>query len=308
MISGILPVTNGHKIYFEKHGREGGLPAIVLHGGPGGGIQKTALSAYDLSKWCVIMFDQRGCGKSTPFGSTKNNTTWDLVNDIEALRLHFGFDKWFVSGGSWGTTLALAYAETHPERVTGMMLRGLCLCNDSSQQWLYQEGGASRIFPDAWEKFVEVLPLKLRTAGWLEISRYYQKKLSKGGVTAQRFANAWWGWESAISYLTPKVDDTKEKEALALAIIENHYFVNKCWLKEGQLLDGLGVLRNIPITIVHGRYDVVCPMYGAYAVANALPHVRLVIIPDSGHSSTEPGIKRALRVETKRLTRKNKKQ
>lgn len=306
MLSGVLPVDNGHTLYFEAHGVVGGRPAVVLHGGPGGGIQKTALGAYDLTKWRVIMFDQRGCGKSTPFGSVKANTTWDLVADIEALRSHFGYDKWFVSGGSWGTTLALAYAETHPERVTGMLLRGVCLCDEASQKWLYEAGGASRVFPDAWAKFVAVLPLRLRDAGWLQIARYYQKKLLGGGPTAQKFADAWWGWESAVSFLIPRPDDTKDKEALALAIIENHYFVNKCWLKEGQLLAGLGLLRDIPITIVHGRYDMVCPIDGAYAVAQALPHVKLVIIPDAGHASIEPGIKKTLRAETKRLTRKNK--
>jgi len=165
--SGILPVSGGHTIYYETYGRADGRAAVVLHGGPGGGMQLDALDSYDLSKWFVVMFDQRGCGKSTPFGGLLHNTTWDLVEDIEALRKHLGLDRWFVSGGSWGATLALAYAEKHTARVSGLLLRGLCLCDESSQRWLYQGGGASQVFPEAWAAFLSVLPLHLQGAGEL---------------------------------------------------------------------------------------------------------------------------------------------
>jgi len=287
----------GHKIYYEIYGK--GRPAVVLHGGPGGGIQKSALAAYDLKKWRVLMFDQRGCGKSV--GGLENNTTWDLVDDIEALRDMCGVDKWFVSGGSWGTTLALAYAETHPSRVTGLLLRGVCLCDESSFKWQYEEGGASRVFPETWEKFIAVLPPRLKKAGWFQIAKYFQKKLQSN--EKRKYAKAWWEWELSTSYMTQRPDTSTPKEELDIAILENHYFVNKCWLKEGQLLQNLYKIKHIPITIVHGRYDMVCPINQAYAIKKELPHTKLVIIPNEGHSSTQPGIKRALR-RAIRATRK----
>ena len=295
MISGFLS-NEGHKIYYEAYGK--GRPAVVLHGGPGGGMQKSALSAYDLKKWFVVMFDQRGCGKSV--GPLENNTTWDLVEDIEALRTLFGFEKWFVSGGSWGTTLALAYAETHPSRVTGLLLRGVCLCDDSSFKWQYEEG-ASRIFPETWQKFIAVLPPALRNAGWFQIAKYFQKKLQSS--ERRKFAKAWWEWEMSTSYMTQRPDNTTPKQELDIAVLENHYFVNRCWLKEGQLLKNIQRLKHIPVTIVHGRYDMVCPINQAYAIKMALPHTKLVIIPNEGHSSTQPGIRRALRRATRKALR-----
>jgi len=294
MKSGFLPVSGGHTIYYEMHGT--GRPAIALHGGPGGGIQKNMHRIYDLTKWCVVVFDQRGCGKSTPFASLENNTTWDLVADIETLRELFGFEKWFVSGGSWGTSLALAYAQTHPSHVTGLLLRGVCFTNEESQRWLYQKGGASEVFPEEWVKFVAVLPPSIRDSGWRTIAAYYQKKMR--GVHAQRFANAWWGWESAVSFLIPKKDDTTPKQTLALAKLENHYFVHDCWFSKDQLLKGLYKLKNIPITIVHGRYDMVCPVTQAFQVKDALPHAKLFITPDAGHAGAEPGTRKALKRAT----------
>jgi len=292
MISGHLPVSGGHSIYYETHGT--GKPVVILHGGPGGGIQHTTLSLYDLTKWRVVLFDQRGCGKSTPFGSIEHNTTWDLVEDIEALRCHLGVDSWCVSGGSWGTTLALAYAETYPSRVTGLLLRGLCFCDDDSFRWLYEKGGASEIFPDRWDSFVSVLPERLRHAGWKDIARFYHKKLN--GPSPQKYVKAWWGWEFAVSRLIPdKHDSTSTNEALALARLENHYFVHDCWFTKDQLLRGLGALRHIPITIVHGRYDLVCPISASFEVKKTLPHTKLIVIPDAGHASIEPGTKRMLK-------------
>ena len=287
----------GHKIYYEIYGK--GRPAVVLHGGPGGGIQKSALDVYDLKKWRVLMFDQRGCGKSV--GGLENNTTWDLVNDIEALREMCGFEKWFVSGGSWGTTLALAYAETHPSRVTGLLLRGVCLCDESSFKWQYEEGGASRIFPETWQKFITVLPSSLKKAGWFQIATYYQKKLQSS--EKKKYAKAWWEWELSISYMRQRPDNSTPKEELDISVLENHYFVNKCWLKEGQLLKNIHTLKHIPITIVHGRYDMVCPINQAYMIKKALPHTKLIIVENEGHASTQPGIKRALR-RAIRATRK----
>lgn len=296
-------VGDGHTIHYRTHGR--GRPALILHGGPGGGMDTHSVKAYDLTKWMVVQFDQRGCGMSSPFGSIEHNTTWKLVEDIEILRFHLGIEKWFVSGGSWGTTLALAYAETHPNRVTGLMLRGTWLGDSDSMKWLYEKGGVSEVFPDVWQGFISVLPARLHTAPWRDILAYYHAKLN--GPDAQRYADAWWKCEADISQLLPVKDDTSTKGALALARLENHYFVNDCWLKEGQLLKGASKLKKIPITMVHGRYDMVCPISGAMALREALPHATLVIVPDAGHSSLEPGIRRALRQTTEQMLRKHSK-
>lgn len=298
---GYLPVSGGHRIYYETHGKSNARPVVILHGGPGGGMNRAILQAFDLKKWFVVLFDQRGCGKSTPFGSLEHNTTWDLVDDIEALRCHFGWDAWFVSGGSWGTTLALVYAQTHPSRVTGLLLRGVCFCDNASFRWLYQRGGASEIYPDAWKGFLSVLPQRLHTAGWRSIARYYQQGLN--GPDAQRYADAWWKWENHVSFFRPRPDDTMPKEALALALLENHYFVHGCWLKKNQLVRGLYKLRHIPITIVHGRYDLVCPISASFAIKEALPHTTLSITPDAGHAFAEPGTMRRFKQATRRMRR-----
>ena len=297
----MLSVGDGHTIYYEVWGT--GRPALVLHGGPGGGLQRTDLAPYDLRKWRVVMFDQRGCGKSTPFGSLEHNTTWDLVGDIEKLRRALGVDRWFVSGGSWGATLALAYATKHVACVTGLLLRGLSLCDMRSQRWLYQTGGASEVFPEAWAAFLAVLPKRLRgpDVGWRAISTHFQQALR--GPDAQKYADAWWAWEHAVSFLVPQADVSTPKERLALSKVENHYFVNDCMLREGQLLRDSRVLKNVPITIVQGRYDMVCPVTGAYELAAVLPHAKLVIVESAGHASTEPSIKAALRAATRSMFR-----
>ena len=290
--SGFLDVSGGHSIYYEVHGpphtTSGTRVAVVLHGGPGGGCTQKMLRIYDLTKWTVLLFDQRGCGKSKPFLELQHNTTWDLVADIEALRSQvLGVDQWFVSGGSWGTTLALAYAQTHPTRVTGLLLRGLCFCDDVAMRWLYQAGGASEVYPEKWSKFVAVLPSRLHTAPWQKIARQFHKGLrSRHTATQMRYAHAWWDWESAVSFLVPRPDDATEKETLALATIENHYFINDCWLKKGELLRGLYKLRHIPITIVHGRYDMVCPISAVHEFKRVLPHTT-VVITLAGHAGSE---------------------
>jgi len=295
LTSGFVPVSNGHCIYYETHGSVKGRPAVILHGGPGGGLNHNHLKMFDLKKWHILLFDQRGCGKSTPFGSIAHNTTWDLVADMEVLRTLMGWDTWFIQGGSWGTTLALAYAETHPSRVTGLLLRGVCLCDEDSFAWLYQKGGASEVFPEKWDNFIKVLPPRLHDKGWKAISQYYHTKLNSTTTASHKYASAWWGWESDVSQLIPIKDTTKPREALAIARLENHYFVNNCWLKPDQLLKGLHTLRNIPITIVHGRYDMVCPITGAHAICKELPHTKLFVIPDAGHATVEPGTMKALR-------------
>lgn len=293
MPSGYLPVSHGHHIYYETHGQSHRKPVVILHGGPGGGSDAADRKVYDLKQWYVIQFDQRGCGKSTPFASLEHNTTWDLIEDMEALRKHLDLDTWFIAGGSWGTTLGLVYAEQYPQRVTGLLLRGLCLCNEASQKWLFEEGGASTIYPDEWEKFLSVIPKRLHHTGWRTIVRYFQKKLN--GPDPQPYADAWWGWECHLAHLRPFHDRTTKKEALALSKIENHYFIHDVWLQENQIIKNAVALRNIPITIVHGRYDMVCPLQGAFDFMEAAPHARLIIIPDAGHASSEPGIAKGLR-------------
>ena len=305
--TGFLPVTGGHTIYYEVYGpqKPSTVPLLLIHGGPGGGIQRANIHLYN--KFQVITFDQRGCGKSTPFGSLKNNTTWDLVEDIEALRKHLGIDKWFVSGGSWGTTLGLVYAETHPERVRGLLLRSVCLIDSMSNKWLYQRGGASEIYPEEWASFVGVLPPRLREAGWRDIMRYYQKNLQ--GRDAMKFARAWWGWEHAVSFLHPRKDDTPDSEILSLALIENHYFAHNCWIDEGQIIRDAHRLKGIPIVTVHGRYDMVCPNKGSFDLRAAAPQTKNLLV-HGGHAGSEPGTlagqKKAIAMlySTRRKTRK----
>ena len=292
MISGNLPVSHGHTIYYELHGRTLSKQCtVVLHGGPGAGLDRRLLKLFDLKKGCVLLFDQRGCGKSTPFGCLDHNTTWDLLEDIEALRCLVGCDTWFVQGGSWGTTLAIAYAERHPERVSGLLLRGLSLSDEASFAWFYEKGGASEVFPKEWASFVSLLPPRLRMAGWREILRFYQKKLKNGN---QRYADAWCNWETGTMHLVPKKDDSTKKENMAVARLENHYFVHDCWLKPNQLILDAHKLRDIPITIVHGRYDMICPINGAIAFCQAAMDAKLVVL-DVGHDTAEPGMMKALK-------------
>ena len=282
--TGYLPVTGGHTIYYEVHGSPKNPPLVLLHGGPGGGIQRGAIPLY--KHFCLITFDQRGCGKSTPFGSLEHNTTWDLVEDIEALRKHLGIAAWSVSGGSWGTTLGLIYAETYPQVVKGLLLRSVCLIDSMSNRWLYEQGGASEVYPEEWLNFVKVLPAKLRTASWRQIMKYYQKKLRANDMT---YARAWWGWEHAVSFLHPRKDDTPDSEILSLALIENHYFVHNCWIEEGQILRDAHRLKGIPIVTVHGRYDMVCPNKGSFELQRVLPHVKVLLVADGGHAGSEAG-------------------
>jgi proline iminopeptidase len=304
--SGFIPVSGGHSIYYEVHGAKHGRRAVDLHGGPGGGLSHNALRQYNLKKWCVVLFDQRGCGKSKPFLRLENNTTWDLVNDIEILRTFLGFDSWYISGGSWGTTLALVYAIHYPQHVSGLLLRATCLCNRDSNAWLYGEGGVSRIFPEEWKHYISLVPQRIRHANWKTIVRYYQKKLR--GPSAQKYADAWWGLERHISRLIPPTTNHfTSAQTLAIATLENHYFVHDCWMEEDYILKHLSSLKNIPITMIHGRYDMICPVTGSLAIKDMLPDTELIVLPTSGHSFMEPANRKALRNTTDRLVRVTRK-
>jgi len=302
--TGRLRVSPLHTIYFEEYGNPRGKPIVFLHGGPGGGTNPTQRRYFDPRKWRVVLFDQRGCGKSTPHAELRENTTWDLVEDTEKLRRHLGIDRWVVFGGSWGSTLALAYAETHPDRCKGLVLRGIFLLRRSELLWFYQEG-ASHLFPDAWEKYLAPIPRSERG----DLMRAYYKRLtSRSRTTRLEAARAWSIWEGSTSRLLPDEDlirrSGRARFAEAFARIECHYFVNHGFLKpDTQLLDNVDRIRKIPAVIVQGRYDVVCPMRSAWDLHRAWPEAKLLIVPDAGHALTEPGIRSTLIAETDRMAR-----
>ena len=303
--SGFLPVSDGHELYFEECGNRKGKPAVFLHGGPGGGTDAKMRRFFDPKRYRIVLFDQRGSGKSRPHASLENNTTWDLVADTERLRQHLGIDKWLVFGGSWGSTLALAYAETHPERVTAMILRGIFLLRRSELEWFYQNPlGAGSIYPDLWDQYVEVIPEAERGD---MMAAYYKRLTSTDKEELRKAAEAWSVWEGATSYLRLNPDFvTKFREdaayAGAFARIECHYFVNRGFLKhDTQLLDDVTRIRHIPAVIIQGRYDVVCPARSAWDLHKAWPEADLRIVPDSGHSAFEAGITNELISATDRF-------
>lgn len=284
-----LDVGDGHTLYYEVHGS--GKPAVVLHGGPGGGLQRQVLRFFNLRRWRVILFDQRGCGRSTPSASTdaglKANTTWHLVEDIERLRAAVGITgPWTVFGGSWGSTLALAYAARHPRSCAGLILRGIYLAEPWEAEWLYAEGGASRLEPTEWKRFAGSRRTRKATL------EYYGRRL-RSASTRKTAAAAWNRWETVLSTLEKKPVDSAPQ---SLALLEHHYFSHNCWLKPGQLLAAARRLR-MPVTIVQGRYDLVCPPASAIALHEAIPQSRL-ILTQAGHSAMEPATARALREAT----------
>jgi proline iminopeptidase len=287
-----LPVGDGHTIYYEEHGSPSGKPAVICHGGPGGGLQRTALRNFDLRAWRIILFDQRGCGRSTPFLETRANTTWHLVRDMERLREATGVDRWMVYGGSWGTTLALAYASRHGDHVTGMVLRGVYLGEQWENDWLYREGGASRLFPTEWKRFVA-------GGGTRKNLTAAYSRLLRDRRTRRAAARAWWGWESAISTMKPRADKTKPSAVESLAVLENHYFRHRAWLRPGQLLRAARRMR-FPVRIVQGRYDMVCPPAAAVALAEVLPNVKITLT-EAGHAASEPATAAALKEAVKEL-------
>ncbi len=293
--TGMLPVSEIHTLYYEQSGNPNGKPVVFLHGGPGGGTIPEYRQYFDPSQWRIILFDQRGAGNSTPHAELRENTTWDLVSDIEKLRSHLGVDQWVVFGGSWGSTLSLAYAQTHSDRCLGLILRGIFLLRRKEILWFYQEG-ASWIFPDAWESYLAPIPEAERQN---LVSAYYKRLTSDDAGIRQRAAKAWSVWEASTSRLLvdPDLQDRFEEDAFAEAFarIECHYFTNRGFFEvDDQLLKGCDRIRHLPIVIIQGRYDVVCPMASAWDLHKALPDAEFIVVPDAGHSMMEAGILSAL--------------
>lgn len=299
--SEFLEVGDGHRLYVEQSGRPDGQPALFLHGGPGAGCSPAHRRFFDPERYRIILFDQRGCGRSTPHASVDQNTTWDLVADIERLRGHLGIDSWLVFGGSWGSTLALAYAEQHPQAVSALILRGIFLCRREEIHWFYQQG-ANRIFPDYWQDFVAPIPAEEQA----DFLRAYGARLfGPDGPERSRAARAWSLWEGRCATLLPDRDlrDTFAADAFALALarIECHYFLHHAFLEPDQLLRDADRLQGIPGCIVHGRYDLICPLASAWELDQAWPQGEFQIVPDAGHAAFEPGIARALVAATDRF-------
>jgi proline iminopeptidase len=293
--SGWMPVGGPHEIFYEECGRPDGKPCVILHGGPGGAINPTMRRFFDPSRWRMVLFDQRGCGRSRPNASLEDNTTWALIADIERLREKLGIEKWCVFGGSWGSTLALAYAITHPERVESLVLRGVFLLTQRELRWFYQDG-ASMLFPDAWERFCAPVPEAERG----DMIPAYHKRLTHADRRIQAEAAAAWSqWEGdTMSIRGPEARPSKFNEidfAVAFARIECHYFVNGGFFDEdGWIVKNVDKIRHIPGWIVQGRFDVVTPMDSAWRLKSAWPQTRFEIVWDAGHASTEPGVVDAL--------------
>ncbi len=293
--AGRLRVSDIHELYYEQCGNPNGKPVVFLHGGPGGGLVPEYRRFHDPAAYRVVLFDQRGAGQSTPNASLEENTTWHLISDIEKLREHLGIDRWQVFGGSWGSTLALAYAESHPSRTTELVLRGIFLCRPKEIKWFYQEG-ANWIFPDVWEEYVKVIPESERND---MVGAYYRRLIGTDEQTKIEAARAWSIWEGTTSKLLFDAESigrfAEPHFALAFARIECHYFMNNCFFKtENYLLENIQKIRQTPAVIVQGRYDIVCPLTSAWDLHRAWPEAKLHITPDAGHSVMEPGNASAL--------------
>lgn len=288
-------VSDLHEIYVEECGNPLGQPVLFLHGGPGAGISERHRRLFDPKHFRIVLFDQRGAGRSRPHAELRENTTWDLVSDIEKLRAHLKVDQWLVFGGSWGSTLALVYAETHPQSVSHLVLRGIFLCRKSEIEWFYQ-GGAHWLFPDVWEKYLQPIPVEER--GDL-VQAFYRRLTSPDERTRLEAVRAWSGWEESTVHLYPDPETfmkmTGDAKAVSLARIECHFFTNGCWFRnDNQIIEDVGRIRHIPTVVVHGRYDVVCPVKNAFDLCAAFPEARLKVIPDAGHAFDEPGTLKAL--------------
>ncbi len=289
-----LKVDDLHEIYLEESGKADGVPVVYLHGGPGAGSNSFMRQLFDPEKYRIILFDQRGCGKSRPHADLRQNTTNDLIADMEVIREELGIQRWVVSGGSWGSTLSLAYAQKHPARVLGLIVRGIFLGGQEEMDWLYQ-GGAGQVFPEFWEKFRDEIP----TDEQHEILQAYHRRLTSDNEFARmKAARAWASWEARIATLLPKkamVESfTEPHAALAIARIEAHYFVNNSFLAEGQLLADAEKLKDIPGTIVHGRYDMICLAHKAWALHKKWPLSEMLFVQAAGHSASEAGTTTAL--------------
>jgi proline iminopeptidase len=301
---GRLDVGDGHEIYFEECGEPAGQPVLVVHGGPGGGSNPTLRRFHDPKHYRIILFDQRGCGRSIPHASIEANTTWHLVQDMERLREHLGLKHWQIFGGSWGSTLALAYAEKHIERVTALVLRGVFLLRRRELEWFYQEG-CSWMFPDAWEGFEREIPPPERGD---MIGAYYKRLTDPDPKVQLAAAIAWSVWEGTTLSLIEDPERIKrfaaQSYALAFARIECHYFIHGGFFqRDGELLANAGPLRSVAGTIVHGRYDVVTPVKNAWDLSKVWPRANLQIVPDAGHAMTEPGIVHELVAATRKYAR-----
>ena len=298
-----LRVSALHELYIEECGNPAGAPVVFVHGGPGGGVEPWHRQFFDPARYRVILFDQRGCGRSTPHAELRENTTWDLVADMERIREHLGIARWVVFGGSWGSTLALTYAETHPDRVRGLVLRGIFLLRRREVEWFYQEG-ASWIYPDAWEHFLAPIPESERHD---LISAYHRRLTSKDAKERLQAARAWSIWEGSTSKLLASGDLVnrfgESRFAEAFARIECHYFVNRGFFdSDNQLIENVGRIRHIPAVIVQGRYDVVCPLRSAWDLHRAWPEADLRVVPDAGHAASETGILHQLIEATDRFS------
>ncbi|MBL9005498.1 MAG: prolyl aminopeptidase [Myxococcales bacterium] len=289
--SGHLRVSPVHEIYYEVSGNPQGLPVVFVHGGPGSGTEPNQRRFFDPSAYRIVLFDQRGAGRSRPHASLVDNTTWHLVADMEQLRMHLGIQRWVVFGGSWGSTLSLAYAQSHPENVAGLILRGIFLLSRRETQWFYQDG-ACQLFPEGWEEFVAPIPPEEHG----DLVAAYHRRLTCGDPQIeQKAAHAWSLWEARTSKLfeDPAVIArfTADHFALSIARIEAHYFMNDGFLRTpDQLLEDVTRIRHIPAVIVQGRYDVVCPMEAAWKLHRVWPEADLRVVPDAGHAASEPGI------------------
>ncbi len=308
--TGMLPVSEGNEIYWEISGNPDGQPVIFLHGGPGGGTSAAHRTLFNPEKYRIILFDQRGCGNSIPHASEPEadlatNTTWHLVADMETLREHLGVDTWHVFGGSWGSTLSLAYAQTHPGKVRSLVLRGIFTLRRSELEWFY-EGGARALFPDWWESYSKPVPPDQRG----DMIGTYNRLLNDPDPAIHGpAAVAWSTWEAATTSLLPNEQQIENfsdpRFSLAFARIENHYFANAGWLTDGQLIDGAHLIKDIPGVIVQGRYDVCTPAVTAWDLHRAWPQAQFVMVPDAGHASTEPGILAALVEATDKMAALN---
>ncbi len=299
----MLDVGQGHRIYVEQCGNPDGVPVVVLHGGPGGGCSPAMRRYFDPEYYRIILFDQRGCGRSRPHASVTNNTTWHLVEDIELIRKTLDIDAWIVFGGSWGATLSLIYAEEHPARVRHLVLRGVFLMTHSELDWFYG-GGAGKFWPEVWARFESLVPEDERG----DLIAAYHRRLFSGDVALEtRFARAWSSWENALASIhsTGAGGEAPGEYARAFARLENHYFTNAGFLEfDGQILAHAGRIKHIPGTIVQGRYDMICPPDSAYALSKAWPAGELKMVRNAGHALSEPGISAELVRTMDRITGK----
>jgi len=289
--TGFLDVGDGHELYYEVSGNPAGLPVVFLHGGPGGGTSPVQRRFFNPARYRIVLFDQRGCGRSRPHAGLNANTSWHLVDDIERLREHLGIDRWLVFGGSWGSTLALLYAQAHPDRVAGLVLRGIFLMRQQELDWFYRHG-TNAIFPEAWDEFISYLPEEERDD---PVAAYHRRLTGQDAALRLEAARLWSRWESRCVTLLPDERQVShanaEDFALAFARIESHYFLHKGFLdRDNRILEDCPRIAHLPTVIVQGRYDAICPPVSAFELARALPKAELRMVPDAGHSAFEPSI------------------